>query len=303
MYINLNPGAVGIRDIEFVSLLKAASAAGFEGISFPAREVTSPLQARELAKRLQDAGMRWGLFDLPCDFLRVDVDAFECGMRELERLLPIVEAAQCTRAYNHVWPGSDERDYAANMDWHVGRLCRLCKTLGQAGVTLGIEFIGPKTLQDTFAFPFIRSAAGARDLIQNVDAGLGIVVDCFHWFTSGASLQDLDAALQGLDVVSVHANDAFAGRTRDEQLDGERAMPMASGIVDAPGVLRLLDRRRCDCPVFAEPFNPSRARFEELPITEVLSEVGGSMKRLFRAAGINGQQSHSGDGPKAAPDA
>jgi sugar phosphate isomerase/epimerase len=128
-------------------------------------------------------------------------------------------------------------------------------------------------------------------------------MDCFHWFTSGASLPDLDAVLQGLEVVSVHANDAFAGRTRDEQLDGERAMPMDSGIVDAPGVLRLLDRLRCDCPVFAEPFNPSRARFEELPTTEVLSKVVDCMNRLFHAAGINGQQSHPGDGPKAAPDA
>ena len=303
MYISLNPGVVGIRNVDFASLVRAASAIGFEGISFPVGDVASPHHARELAARLRDAGMRWGLFGLPRDFLRIDDDAFESGLNELERVLPIVEAARCTRTYNHVWPGSSERCYDANMDWHVGRLRRLCKTLGQAGVTLGIEFIGPKTLQDTFAFPFIRSAAGARDLIQNVDAGLGIVVDCFHWFTSGSSLPDLDAVLQGLDVVSVHANDAFAGRTRDEQLDGERAMPMDSGIVDAPGVLRLLDRLGCDCPVFAEPFNPSKARFEELPIPEVLSEVVACMKRLFHAAGINGQQSPSGDGLKAAPDA
>lgn len=286
MFISLNPDTIGLENAEFAELLSLAPGCGFQGIDFPMRSVQSRRQARDLKRAVDDAGMQWGLFSLPCDFLNADGAAFERGLAELGAILPVVEAAGCTRAYNHIWPGNNERNFEENFAWHVGRLQKLCTVLEPAGVRLGVEFIGPKTLQNSFRYPFIRDAANTVALIERVGHGLGIVVDCFHWYTSGSSLQDLGRALAERYVVNVHVNDATAGRTRDEQMDLERRMPLETGLVDAPGVLRLLGQLGYDGPVIAEPFNPHRARFARMPPRDVLAEVGTCMRQLFNAAGV-----------------
>lgn len=287
MFINLNPDTIGLENAEFVELLSLAPGYGFRGIDFPTRSVRSQREARELKRAVEDAGLRWGLFSLPCDFLNTGDAGFERGMADLEAMLPVVEAAGCTRAYNHIWPGNNERKFEENLAWHVARLQNLCTVLESAGVRLGVEFIGPKTLQDSFRFPFIRDAANTVKLIDRVGHGLGIVIDCFHWYTSGSSLRDLERALVGRHVVNVHVNDAAAGRTREEQLDLERRMPLETGLVDAPAVLRLLNQLGYDGPVIAEPFNPHRARFAGMPTRDVLAEVGDCMRQLFSAAGVD----------------
>ena len=286
MFINLNPDTIGLGRTDFRQLLSLAPACGFGGIDFPVASVHSAREAGRLKSMVADAGMQWGLLPLSCDFLRAGDERCGEGLAELEAVLPLAEAAGCEKAYCHVWPGSDEREFEENFAWHVDRLRRLCSLLGSAGVRLGIEFIGAKTLQDSFRFPFIRSVEGAMELIDAADCGLGIVVDCFHWYTSGATLQDLSEALAGQHVVNVHANDAAAGRARDEQLDGQRSMPLETGLVDAPGVLRALDRLGYDGPVIAEPFSPHRERFARMSPQEVLEEVGACMKKLFRTAGL-----------------
>ena len=289
MFISLNPDAVALGKVGPDVLLSSAPACGFEGIDFPVHAVGSVHEARELSRRAADAGMKWGLFPLPCDFLRVDDDSFRAGLIRLQEVLPVVEAAGCSRTYNHVWPGSDDRDYDRNLAWHIVRLRELASVLSERGIRLGIEFIGPKTLRDTFRYPFIRSLEEALSLIDAVDCDLGLVLDCFHWYTSGGTLRDLESALAGRPVVNVHVNDATAGRTRDEQQDLERRMPLETGLIDATAVLRVLDRLGYDGPVIAEPFNPHRARYAGMPPQEVLAEVGSVMKALFAAAGVRSE--------------
>ena len=291
MFIDLNPDTIGLGEADFTQLLSLAPACGFQGVDFPVGTVHSPEEARALGRQVADAGMQWGLVPLPCDFLRIDDDGFGRGMAELEAAAPLVEAAACDRAYGHVWPGSDERQFEENFAWHVDRLRRLGSLLGSAGVRLGIEFLGPKTLQDSFRHPFIRSLPEAVGLIDAADCGLGVVVDSFHWYTSGATLGELSEALAGRHIVNVHANDATAGRTRDQQLDDQRSMPLETGLVDAPGVLRVLDQLGYDGPVIAEPLNPHQARFAQMPPKEVLEEVGACMQKLFCVAGVDSQQS------------
>jgi sugar phosphate isomerase/epimerase len=112
---------------------------------------------------------------------------------------------------------------------------------------------------------------------------LGIVVDCFHWYCSSGTLESLEKNLAGRTVVNVHANDALP-RPREEQLDGERALPMAYGTVDAPGVLRTLRKLNYDGPVIAEPFMPELERLHQLPSDDVAAEIGELMQRLMQAS-------------------
>ncbi len=287
MFINLNPGTVGLDGVDFDVLVEAAPKHGFEGIDLPIRRLETTDQAKEAAAQVADAGLRWGLVPLPRDFLRAEDAEFESGLAELEARLPVIEAAGCCRAYNHIWPGSDERSPDENLAWHVDRLGRLSGLLGKAGVMLGIEFIGPRTVQQRFRHPFIRTATEAAALADAAGPNVGLVVDLFHWYTSGESLMSLSRAVSGRRVVNVHANDARTGLGRDEQQDLEREMPLATGVIDAPAVMRLLADAGYDGPVISEPFSPAKGRLGAMAPEAALAEVGASMRALFAAAGMD----------------
>ena len=286
MFVNLNPLAIGLGAVGFVDLVELARRFGFEGIDFPHCGINTEDAAAEARDAVRAAGLRWGLFWLPGDFLDGTDDQFDEAMGRLDAVLPIIRRAGVTRTYNHVWPGSNERAFDENFAWHVARLKRLVERLGEAGVHLGIEFMGPRTLWDKFAHPFIRTLAGAVQLADAVGPGLGIVVDCFHLYTSDGAPADLSEQLSGRRVINVHANDAFPGRSRAEQLDGERAMPLTTGLIDTPGILAALDTLGYDGPVIAEPFYPSVEKFQQMSPADVLTRTGAHMRELFRRGGV-----------------
>jgi sugar phosphate isomerase/epimerase len=81
-------------------------------------------------------------------------------------------------------------------------------------------------------------------------------------------------------------NDATAGRSREEQQDLQRQMPLATGLIDSPAVLRVLDDLGYDGPVICEPFEPSVSRLKAMEPAEALAEVAGAMQRVFDQAGV-----------------
>jgi sugar phosphate isomerase/epimerase len=282
VYVNLNPGTVGIRGLAPEDLVGLAARHGFGGVDFPAADVADEDEAARLAALAADAGLRWGLFWLPSDFLRVPDAEFDAGLERLRALLPVVRAAGCKRAYNHVWPGSDERPPDENRRWHVERLRRLVAVLDPAGVRLGLEFIGPKTLADRFRHPFIRTLPEALELADEADPRIGLVLDFFHWHTSGGTLDEVREVLPVARLVNVHANDARADRPRDAQQDLERAMPLETGVIDGPGLVRVLLEKGYDGPIIAEPFKPAKDRLASLPPDEAAAEVAACMNELVR---------------------
>jgi sugar phosphate isomerase/epimerase len=279
MYINLCPETVGIDGLSLQERIDLAVRHGFEGVDLPADELSSMDDAERAAEAIAAAGLRWGLFWLPADFLAERAE-YEEGMELLAELAPRVACAGCTRTYAHIWPGSHDMPYSENMGWHVRRLRPLAATLSEHGISLGLEFIGPKTLRAPFRYPFVHTLAQAAELADTVHPATGIVVDCFHWYTSGGTLQDLRRHLRAEQVVNVHANDARAGRQRDEQIDMEREMPLATGIIDAPGVLRVLDEMGYDGPLIAEPFQPALGRLRQLAPDDAAAEVIAVMRAL-----------------------
>ena len=102
-------------------------------------------------------------------------------------------------------------------------------------------------------YPFIYSIDGILDLIQAVGKpNLGFLLDCFHWYTSGGTAEDLDKLSDPL-IVGVHVNDAAAGVSREAQIDNQRAMPGETGVVDIATFMRALDRMAYSGPVIVEP--------------------------------------------------
>jgi sugar phosphate isomerase/epimerase len=57
------------------------------------------------------------------------------------------------------------------------------------------------------------------------------------------------------DIVSVHVNDAPPGIAIEDQLDGVRRLPMETGVIDLPAIMRRLAQIGYDGPVIPEPFS------------------------------------------------
>jgi sugar phosphate isomerase/epimerase len=57
------------------------------------------------------------------------------------------------------------------------------------------------------------------------------------------------------DIVSVDLNDAPAGIPREQQIDGQRELPAATGIIPVASFLNALLKVGYDGPLRAEPFN------------------------------------------------
>ena len=103
-----------------------------------------------------------------------------------------------------------------------------------------------------------------------------MLLDCFHWYTSGGNAEDITHKLKG-KVVYVHVNDARAGRTRDEQIDGERALPGDTGVIDNETFLGCLRKINYDGPIAAEPFMPELGK---IPADEAVKRTAAAMKKV-----------------------
>ena len=281
MFLNLCPETIGIYRQPFTVLLALAQTHGFGGLDVPNDVLQSAEQASAAGMAVTAAGLQWGLCWLPCDIMSGDARNYHAGMRTVRRWLPQVALTGCRRTYLHLWPGSDTQAYRANFRRHVNRLRPLVELLGEYGVTLGLEFIGPRTLRERFRFPFIHTLEATLELADACGPSTGMVLDFFHWYTSGGTLEELRRLLPIDRIVNVHANDAVAGRPRDEQLDLERAMPLATGVIDTAPLIAWLRENQYAGPLIAEPFDPSRQRFSTMPPDAVAREVGKSLRRLL----------------------
>ena len=139
------------------------------------------------------------------------------------------------------------------------RLRPIADLLARHEIRLGLEFIGPKTLRDTFRHEFVHTIPQMLELcdaVQGRDSShVGVLLDSYHWYLSSGVKADLLDNLNNRNIVYVHLNDAVAGRSREEQMDLERELPCASGLIDAAAFVSALRAADYDGPVTVEPFS------------------------------------------------
>ena len=99
-------------------------------------------------------------------------------------------------------------------------------------------------------------------------------------------MEDLKLIGSGDRVAGVHVNDAKKGRSRDEQQDMERELPLATGIIDSVSVVKTLSGLGYDGPVTVEPFEPAAGRLQSMPLDEALRTVAESAHEVLILAGV-----------------
>ncbi len=259
--------------------IRLAQQFGFESIGaeaeFLARLSDAGLQ--DLLGEMKQKKVAWGAAGLPVDFRGAEAKFID----DLNRL-PVaakgLERAGVGRVSTWLSPSHGSLPYVANFRQHARRLREVAKVLGEHGLRLGLEYVGPKTSWAAGRFPFIHTMAEMKELIADIgQRNVGFLLDSWHWYNARESQADL-LSLRGADVVACDLNDAPAGIPVDQQRDGSRELPCATGVIDLKAFLGALVQIGYDGPIRAEPFNKP---LREMPPDKALAATADAMRKAF----------------------
>lgn len=263
MTIALTPGSIGVSVGSQRELNELAARHRFEAVGPRGDELAamSKTELEETRADLETKGLVWAAAGLPVDFRRDDA-VFQEGLKRLPRLAAGLQRAGVTRMGTWLSPSHDQLTYLANIRQHASRLREAATVLGDAGIRLGLEYVGTQSLLVGKRYPFVHTLAETRDLITEIGAkNVGIVLDTWHWWTANDTVDDL-LALKNRDVVSVDLNDAPTGIPKEQQRDNQRELPTATGVIDLLSFLSALVTIGYDGPVRPEPFNQALSRMD-----------------------------------------
>jgi sugar phosphate isomerase/epimerase len=287
MFKNLSAGAIGIRNLSLADTIKLAKETGYAGIDFNIREAADLADQHgiDYVRNLFDSnGVRPGQWGLPVAW---NQDSWEEGLADLPKLAELGRDLGCTRTTTWCPPGSNDRPYEENYTWHISRFHPIAEVLSHYGCVFGIEFIGPKTMRDSFKYPFLYTMEDMLKLAADIGTGnVGLLLDAWHLYTAGGALDDLDK-ISAEDIVTVHINDAPAGVALDEQIDQVRCLPLETRVIDLPGFMRKLAQLGYDGPVTTEPFNKRINEIASSDPAAAAREVSEAMDQLWAESGLS----------------
>jgi len=255
MYMALSPGALGVKAGSLQEAINIARDNGYGGVEFGIGEVAGLVRehgADHVKAMFAEAGLKPAGFGLPMQWNGPE-DAWRAGLEQLGELAAAAQAIGCGRTMTWLMPGSNDIPTDENRRFHIERFTPIAEVLNAHGCRLGLEFLGPKTIRDSLKHPFVYRMLDMVQLGREIGPNVGLLLDCWHWYTSGGALDEL-AQLTNDQVVYVHVNDAPVGVPLDEHVDNKRGLPGATGIIDITGFLRTLEEIGYDGPVVAEPF-------------------------------------------------
>lgn len=279
--LNSSTAGGGLPLDQYIAL---AARHGFHAVEFGIGEAHR--LGFEAASRLFDStGILPATFGLPVEW-RKDEATFQSGLETLPELAKYAQDLGCARCCTWVLPASDEpaSEYAARS---TARFVEIARILADNGVRFGLEFIGPhhfRTAPEQVWFYDIAGGLRVADEVNDLAGvgNVGLLVDCFHWHTSGASTMDL-ASIPLEQIVHVHINDAPANVAMEDIQDSVRELPGATGQIDIVAFLSTLGALGYDGPVAVETFSE---KLKALSPDEAAAKASAAVKSVFEAAGV-----------------
>lgn len=278
MLIHLSCGALGIKATQTEAIDYAAKY-GFDAVDADGRYLAtlSDADLKRLRDEMQSKKVVWAIGGLPIDF-RKDEEAFTASMKTFPDYVSGLQRAGVERVTTWVMPMSADTTYIANFRNHAKRLRAAALVLGDHGMRLGLEYVGPKTLWASRPYQFVHTMAEMKDLIAEMGMlNTGFVLDSWHWHMSGETRKDI-LTLRAAQVVSVDLNDAPSGIPVDQQVDGKRELPAATGVIDVKAFLGALKEIGYTGPVRAEPFNEA---VRKMAPDQALTATKASIDKAF----------------------
>ena len=277
-YKNLGIGHIGVRANQRQALEYAVKY-GFDSItpSLGEFENKSTAETREWVAIMKEKGVRYGTSGLPVEFRR-DQDRFERDLSQLPKRARVLKQMGVTRTATWITPGHRQLTYLQHFKQLERRFREVAKILKDNGISLGLEFVGPRTSRARSRFPFICTQLGMMELAEAIGTGnVGLLLDSWHWYTSHGTVDEV-LELSSKDVVHVHVNDAPSGVDVDKQMDNRRQLPVTSGVIDMKGFINALVKIGYDGPVECEPFDQELRKMDDGP---ALQKTVDSLDRIW----------------------
>lgn len=280
MFRNLSLGAIGVK-VPIDVGCRLAEQSRFAGIDLSVGHVHEAGSVEKLKELLDRCGLRAGGFSFPASWFG-PAEAWKASLQRLPSYLEQGRAlgASVTTVVIRSW--SETLPYKENFAFHVERLRPGAEILAEYGFRWGFEFLGPKTLRAGKPHEFLYTAEACLELCAAVGPNAGLLLDSWHWYTSGGTLEQL-RQIPGEKIVYVHVNDAPAGIPRDEQIDNVRCLPGETGVIDLVGMMQVLREKGCEAPVTVEPFS---ARVRAMAPEEAVKVTADSLLELWQRAGL-----------------
>ena len=259
MYMALSPGALGLKANSLEEAIALAQANGYQGVEIGIPETARLVQEHgpeHVTGLFRAAKVTPAGFGLPVRWNGPE-EEWKSGIAELDSLAAAAQAIGCNRTTTWLMPGSNDLPTEENRRYHIERFAPIANVLRKHGCRLGLEFIGPRTIRDRLQYPFVYKMLDMLELAREIGPNVGLLLDSWHWYTSGGTLEELKT-LTNDDIVYVHVNDAPRGVPLEDHIDNKRCLPGATGVIDITGFLRVLADTGYDGPVTPEPFgNPA----------------------------------------------
>ena len=281
--ISLMPGTVGIN-VNANELLDLAIKNNFNSIYPLINDIKkmSDSEYIEYENKMSKNSISFDISILPVDFSQTET-IFNQGLVILKDYCKVMNRIGSKGFCRWIMPTNNDLTYLKNFELHKRRLKECAKIIGDNGMKLGLEFVGPKTLMSRDQFSFIRTITELRELIAEIDEkNVGYQLDTFHLYCANHSVDDLKF-LKKDDIVMCQVNDAVIGRSRDEQIDFERELPGKTGLIDTAPFLNFLNNIGYEGTVSAEPFNKELNKMNNEDAARV---TFNSIKSSFENAGI-----------------
>lgn len=272
-------GPVGVKG-PMGEMIDLASRNGFEAVAPNAKELArmKPAERAETLDLLKTKKLVWGPSSLTVNFRSDDDAEFEGQLKELPAIAQVLKGLGADRVKSYVMPRHDTLTYLQNFKRHRDRLSRIANVLGDHGLRLALEHVGTKHLWTASRYPFVHTLAEMGELIEATGRdNVGYLVDTWHWYVTNGTVEEL-RALDGRKVIAADLNDAPLGIEVDDQNDGARELPMATGVIDTKGFLEALVAIGYDGPVQAEPMNKAVGQMDN---ETAAAATGVAMRKAF----------------------
>ncbi|UBM59248.1 sugar phosphate isomerase/epimerase [Marinilongibacter aquaticus] len=282
--IALNPGNIGVKG-NLMEILDYAIQYGYEAISPYTQEVMNTYsdgQLRDFLDKFKAHNMSYDSVNLPVDYKKSRT-SFNTEFKDLRRFCETMEKQGATRMNTWIMSSDDNLTYTENMKRTAYRLGECARVAKDYGISLGLEYLGPRTLVSLLRYPFIASMKEGKELIGEIgESNVGLVLDSFHWYCANDTIDDI-RTLKPEDIITADINDARAGFTRVTQTEGKRELPLATGVINAKDFLQGLLDIGYDGPLRTEPFNKD---LNDMDNDTALQINLDSVKKAFKQVGI-----------------
>lgn len=286
MYRNFCPQALGVSGTQS-EMIELALSFGFQSLDIDMADFAD--QVREYgmahARRLIDsARIRLGTFSLPLDLGQSDQANYRKQLEALRGIAQVAAEAGCTRAVTRVSPGSNERAYHENFEFHRQRLAEVAGALSAAGVRLGVGFSALAAERKRYAFEFVHDADALLVLVEVVgSAHVGLWLDAWELHASGSSISALRSKLRAGQVVAATLSDAPADVKAADLAATDRLLPAEGGAIDGVAALTALAELGYQGPVTPAA---ATARLAGMRRDAVVRTAGERLLALWGAAGL-----------------